>query len=232
MYTFKFMRFILGTIVLLFLCSCGGSSDDKPTPVENDVCTQTSIYYCPTSVFQDPFGIALTFAWYSGQCSQQVLCRENENFPVITPEDGVIDEAFIADNWTSTSVIESEPNNAFDQAQAFIVRSENGVLINGRVNYATDPKDTFAFILDGEPTITIYLCATPTDCTQPWYQGADIFIELYDDSKVLLDSTRNMPAFGHAFTSGFFFAGHQYFLVIHSTNSRAGDIAYKLVITD
>lgn len=219
-------------IIVGFLSACGGGGDDSSTSDSQEICTKTSIYYCPNSAFQDPFGIALTFAWYSGQCTEEVLCEESGNLPVIDPDQGVIDDDFIATNWTSTVIIETEPNNLFEQATPFILRPQSGVSITSSVDNSSDPIDYLAFIIDGEPTITIYLCATPTDCQQPWYEGPDLYMELYDENQVFLDSTE-VPSFhGHAFTGPFFHDGQQYFLSIRVKDTSSGEFPYKVVITD
>jgi hypothetical protein len=219
-------------IIAAFLSACGDGDDDSSPSGNPEICTKTSIYYCPTSAFRDPFGIALTFAWYSGQCTEEVLCAEDSNLPALALDQGVIDDDFIAANWTSTVIIETEPNNLFEQATPFIIRPQNGVSITSSVDNSSDPIDYFAFILDGEPTITIYLCATPTDCLQPWYAGPDLYMELYDENQVFLDST-DVPSFhGHAFTGPFFHDGQQYFLSIRVRGTSSGDFPYKIVITD
>ncbi|MFT4790331.1 MAG: hypothetical protein ACI95X_003178 [Paraglaciecola sp.] len=214
------------------LSACGTGDDASSTPVSPEICNKTSIYYCPTSAFQDPFGIALAFAWYSGQCTEEVLCEEDGNLPAIAPVQGVIDDDFVAANWISTVITETEPNNLFEQATPFILRPQNGVSITSSVDVSLDPIDYLAFIIDGEPTITIYLCATPTDCQQPWYAGPDLYMELYDENQVFLDST-DVPSFhGHAFTGPFFQDGQQYFLSIIARDTSSEKIPYKVVITD
>lgn len=219
-------------IIAVFLSACGGGDDDSSTASSQEICTKTSLYYCPTSAFRDPFGIALTFAWYSGQCTEEVLCKEDGNLPVIDADQGVIDDDFIAVNWTSTVITETEPNNLFEQATPFILNPQNGVTMTSSVNISSDSIDILAFIIDGEPTITIYLCATPSDCMQPWYTGPDLYLELYDENQVLLDST-DVPSFhGHAFTGPFFHDGHQYFLSIRARETSSGELPYKVVITD
>lgn len=219
-------------IIAFFLYACGSGDDDNSTLNDLNMCTKTSIYYCPSPVFQDPFGIALTFAWYSGQCTEEVLCKEDSNLPEADPPQGVINDDFIAANWTSTVIKDTEPNNLFEQATPFILRPQNGVSITSSVDSSSDPIDYLAFILDGEPTITIYLCATPTDCLQPWYAGPDLYLELYDENQVLLDSTDEPSFHGHAFTGPFLDDGQQYFLSIRIRETSQGEYPYKVVITD
>ncbi|WP_114326625.1 hypothetical protein [Candidatus Colwellia aromaticivorans] len=219
-------------IVVALLSACGGGDDDSSTSGNPEKCTKTSIYYCPTSVFRDPFGIALTLAWYSGQCTEEVLCEEDANVPVIDPDQGVIDDDFVAANWTTTLITQTEPNDIFEQATPFILRPQSGVSTTGSVDNSSDPIDYLAFIIDGEPTITIYLCATPTDCQQPWYAGSDLYMELYNENQVLLEST-DVPSFhGHAFTGPILYDGQQYFLSIRVRETSVGEFPYKVVITD
>ncbi|WP_105200924.1 hypothetical protein [Pseudoalteromonas sp. T1lg10] len=221
-------------LMVLGVCSlfvaCGGSDGDSAPPVK--ICTQTSLYYCPASAFNDPFGIALTIAWYTGQCTREVFCEEDGNVPDVDPDNGIIDDDFISKNWTTQSLQEREPNNEFEQATPFILRPSNGVLITGELDAASDKADIFAFIMDGQITVSIYLCSTPSTCTQPFYNGPDLYIELYNANEVLLDSTETPNELGHVFTGPQLLDGEQYFIAVRIRDAAMAAQEYKLVITD
>ncbi|GGF53117.1 hypothetical protein GCM10011338_01550 [Alteromonas lipolytica] len=176
-------------------------------------------------------GIGLTLAWYTGQCTREVYCQENPDKPAVNPENGVIDDAFVASNWTTSSLSDSDTNDDYESATAFILRPRNGVLIEGQLQ-GDDIADYYAFIMDGEATITIYLCASPSDCQQPWYQGNEMYLTLHDYQQNMIDSTESPGEFGHAFTAPILTSGEQYYLIVHLAEQATGSVQYKLVITD
>lgn len=224
------MKNTVALVLLISIAACGGG-DDSAAPV-SEICTETQLYFCPASAFRDPFGIGLTVAWYTGQCTREVYCNENPDKPAVDPANGVIDDAFVASNWTTTSLSDSATNDDFDHATPFILRPRNGVLIEGELTQGEDVADYYAFIMDGEATITIYLCASPSDCLQPWYQGSDMYLTLHDYQQNMIDSTEAPGQFGHAFTGPFLTNGEQYFLVVRISETASGQVSYKLVITD
>ena len=86
-------------IVVSLLAACGnGDSSDPEPPVR--ACFETSIQNCGSGPW-DPFGIALSLAWISGQCTQEVLCTDSE---VLTNfDEGIVTDDFITRNWTTSS---------------------------------------------------------------------------------------------------------------------------------
>ncbi|MFC6441494.1 hypothetical protein [Bowmanella sp. JS7-9] len=226
----KILRSFVLLMLLFSLLGCGGEEGTEAEPPK--VCTQTSIYYCPSSAFTDPFGISFTLAWYSGQCTREVVCADDPNLPAVDPANGIIDDNFIAANWTTSSLTDKEPNSTFDQAQPFILRASSGVLIRGSLDANTDQADMYAFIVDGDASILIYLCETPDDCLQPWYQGDQMYLALYDHNRVLLDTTAVPEANGHVFSRPYLIPGEQYFIAVHASTQLTGTLEYKLVVTD
>lgn len=220
-----------GIPILLFLSSCNLDDEERPDSVE-ETCLETNIYFCPSSAFNDPFGIALTVAWYSGQCTKEVHCTE-DSLPQVDAAQGVIDDEFISANWTSTQVEEHEPNNTFSEATPFILKPQSGLSVSGTLNSTSDNKDFIAFIIDGSPTIIVYICDQPDDCIQPFYRGNEIYLELYDANKNLIESTETPLThdLSHSM-SPFVYEGEQYFLSVVARSESVGSIEYKVIITD
>jgi hypothetical protein len=120
----NYSRAALIALLSLLLLGCGGGDAGSGSNISGssapEICTSTALHYCPASVFNDPFGIALTFAWYSGQCTETVACA---NDPLVVagvdPDTGTVSQDFIEENWLSSGGDESEPNDSSDQSDVF-----------------------------------------------------------------------------------------------------------------
>ncbi|TQV74717.1 hypothetical protein FLL45_07075 [Aliikangiella marina] len=220
------LSFALGLVILF--AGCGGSSDDAAQAPEQ--CFRTSVYYCPQSVWGDPFGIALVFAWYSGQCTREVGC--SADLPQTDASQGIIREEFIAANWTITNAQESEPNNSFDDALPLVLNQETVFSITGTLNDSNDTRDTVAAGFLSSNLHAIYICRGVNDCLLPFYQGNAFHIEFYDQNQNLIESSfMNQTNNGHEIT----FTpqpGLYYFVAIVADDTQGEDMAYELVITD
>ena len=123
----------------LVVTGCGGGGGDSKSPVsQSGMCFETSIQNCGSGPW-DPFGIALSLAWISGQCTEEVRCTTD---PIETDLDaGIVTNDFIAANWTPTSAVENEPNNSPAEATPFVIQANASVLVTGTMNDSTDPAD-------------------------------------------------------------------------------------------
>lgn len=81
--------------------------------------------------------------------------------PAVDHANGIIDDAFIASNWTIISLSDTATNDELDHVTPFILRPRSDVLIEGQRNQGEDVADYNPLIMDGEATVTIYLCASP-----------------------------------------------------------------------
>jgi hypothetical protein len=205
-------------------CSSGDGGNKKP-----ESCFETSLANCGDGPW-DPFGIALAFAWWGGQCTEEVACTTE---PVQTDlEAGLVTEAFIRENWTSNSMDEREPNDSVAEAMPFIVEDDGSVLIMGSVNDATDPEDFFVFTNQSFDLHAIYVCREVDQCTLPFYQGDALYIELLDQNGSPLESTEFAQTNnGHeiVYTPS---PDLRYFAVVHAQNTGGMDFQYKIVLTD
>jgi len=215
------------SLVLTFI-ACGGSGDDEAS--EPEQCFLTSVYFCPQSVWGDPFGIALVFAWYGGQCTREVGC--SSDLPQTDPSQGIIREEFIAANWTISSAQEEEPNNDFDNALPLVLNTETVFRVVGTLNDVSDPVDMVAAGFLSTNLHATYICRGVSDCLLPFNQGDQFHIEFYDQNRNLIQSSyMNLTNNGHEIT----FTpqpGLYYFIAIVADNSGGLDLEYELVITD
>ncbi len=214
-------------LILIALAGCGGG--DSGADAQPEMCFETSLQNCGPGPW-DPFGLALSLAWNTGQCTQEVRCEVE---PIQTDlEAGIVTDEFIASNWTPTTGTDSEPNNSTSEATPYVIRQNNSLRITGSVNDATDTADFLAFSTQSFDLHAIYICRTVTDCTNPFLQSDEIFIELLDQNGNILRTTDMMQSSnGHeiAFTPS---QGLRYFAVVRAQDKGAGDFEYKIVVTD
>ena len=218
---------LAGTLVA---CS-GGGSDETPAPVaaSSAMCMQTTLQNCGPGPW-DPFGIALSFAWISGQCTREVRCTDQ---PVQSDLDaGIVTDEFIATNWTTSSATETEPNDDPGEANPYVLQANSGLLLSGSLNDASDTADFVALSFGRDASVngyTVYLCRTPDDCLNPWYQGNAAYLELLDQNELVIQTTSMLPT--HYFTiQGT--PGVLYFIAVRAADTNGTDFDYKLVITD
>jgi len=230
------MRYLAGSIlkkmvtvclVATGLTACGSSgSDDEP--VTGGRCFDTSLQNCGPGPW-DPFGIALTFAWVSGQCTQEVSCNLVETDLTA----GIVTDDYINANWRVGSVPDREPNDTTENAMPVVLQAGGAIFMTGTVNDANDPADVLALaVASSDGLIGIYLCATPQDCTLPFLQSDEIHIELFDQNGTLIETTNMMQsANGHSI-SFLPAAGLGYFVAVTARDTNNADFAYRLNIVD
>ncbi len=219
----KILLYCISSILLL---ACGDSSDTK----KPEVCFNTSIYNCPSSAFNDPFGISLIFAWYSGQCTEEVACTEEESsndFP-----SGIITGDYIDALSGITQTTEQEPNNTFDDSLAFFMQQGATVAIRGSIDSATDLTDFVVFGSLSNDLHAVYVCREPGVCTLPFYQQENIYIELYDENRVLIGSTLNNLSPNGQSLSFTPTLGRAYYVSINAIETQGMPLNYELVVTD
>lgn len=225
---FKKIMLVSFTLCLVMcFVACSGSDDDEPEPEQ---CFRTSVYFCPQNVWGDPFGIALVFAWYGGQCTREVGCASD--LPLTDASQGIIREEFIADNWTINNAQEQEPNNDFDNVLPVVLNPETVFSITGTLNDTNDTRDMVAAGLLSTNLHAIYICRDIDDCLLPFNQGDELHIEFYDQNQNLIESSfMNLTNNGHeiTFTPQL---GLYYFVAIVADDTGGDDLAYELVITD
>jgi len=217
---------------MLIIAGCGGGGGNGNTSSsasQTDMCFETSLQNCGSGPW-DPLGIALSLAWISGQCTEEVRCSAD---PVETDFDaGIVTNDFIATNWTPTSAVENEPNDNPAEATPFVIQANASVLITGALNDSTDPADFVALSFGPNDSINgyiAYLCSTPDDCIQPWFQGDEIYIDLLDQNQLVIQTT-NMAA--THFVSFQASQGVLYYVAVRALDTNGADFDYKLVITD
>ena len=230
-------RFIFGRainravplLILMTLAGCGGGGGDSVADEQPEMCFETSLQNCGSGPW-DPFGLALSLAWNTGQCTQEVVCQAE---PIQSDlEAGIVTDDFIASNWTATRGTDSEPNNSTSEATPYVIQENSSLGITGRVNDATDVADYVAFSTQSFDLHAIYICRTVTDCTNPFLQSDEIFIELLNQNENIIQTTNMMQTSnGHeiVFTPS---QGLRYFVVVRALNTGAVDFEYKIVVTD
>lgn len=226
------MRYLI-LVVALTIAGCGGGGGEDATvsssSSQSGMCFETTLQNCGSGPW-DPFGIALSLAWISGQCTEEVRCSSE---PIETDLDaGIVTDEFIASNWTSTSADETEPNNGPDEANPFVLQATSGVLVSGSVNDSEDPADFVA--LSFGPTESAngyiaYLCRTPDDCIQPWYEGEEIYIDLLDQNELVIQTTNMATTHFISFQAS---PGLLYYVAVRALNTSGADFDYRLVVTD
>jgi hypothetical protein len=217
-------------VLLASLAACGSSDNKIVTTTPGGVCLETRLENCGPGPW-DPFGIALAFAWVSGQCTMEVRC---ESTPVQTDfSSGIVTDSFINANWRVGSVPDREPNDTIDNAMPVVLQAGGAIFLNGTVNDTSDPGDVLALAIDStNDLIAIYLCVTPQDCTAPFLQTDEIHIDLFDQNGQLIETTNMMQsANGHsiAFLPA---AGLGYFVRVTARDTVGADFAYRLNIVD
>ena len=216
-------------LILMTLASCGGGGGDSVADVQPEMCFETSLQNCGPGPW-DPFGLALSLAWNTGQCTQEVRCEAE---PIQSDLGaGIVTDDFIASNWTTTTATETEPNNSTSEATPFVIRENNGLRITGSVSDSTDLADFTAFSTQSFDLHATYLCRAVGTCTLPFLQSNEIYIELLDQNGNILRTTDMMQSSnGHeiAFTPS---QGLRYFVVVRALNTGGVDFEYDLVITD
>jgi len=217
--------------MLLVACGDGGSEGGRDTDSESSsgICRQTSIENCGPGPW-DPFGLALSLAWISGQCTKEVLCTTD---PVVTSfDDGIVTEDFIEEHWTSSHAVETEPNDSPSEATPFVIQANTGVRVRGSVNDSTDVADFVAISFGPNASVNgyfIYICGTPDDCLQPWYLGDEIYVDLMDQNELVLQTTKLSQSGYISFLAS---PGVLHFVAVRASNTNGMDFDYSLVVTD
>ncbi len=224
------LKLVLAGALALMLAACEESEEEPPAPSSSSgMCLQTSIQNCGPGPW-DPFGIALSFAWVSGQCTTEVACTTT---PVQTDFDtGIVTDDFIAENWTTASAEETEPNDDASQANPFVLQARSGLLFSGSLNDTRDTADYIALSFGRDASTngyTAYLCGTPDDCLQPWYDGSAVYLELLDQNEVVIQTTNLAPTHFFSFHGS---PGVLYYVAVRAAATNGTDFDYKLVITD
>ena len=214
-------------LILMTLAGCGGG--DSGADAQPEMCFETSLQNCGPGPL-DPFGLSLSLAWNTGQCTQEVRCEVE---PIQTDlEAGIVTDEFIASNWTTTRGTDSEPNNSTSEATPYVLQDNSGLRITGSVNDSTDAADFVAFSTQSFDLHSIYLCRAVATCTLPFLQSNEIFLDLLDQNGNILQTTHMMQSRnGHeiTFTPS---QGLGYFAVVRALNTGGVDFEYDLVVTD
>lgn len=211
----------------LAMAVAGCNSDGEAEEPER--CFETTLANCGSGPW-DPFGIALAFAWWSGQCTEEVACAADA--PQTDLIAGIVTDSFIRSNWTVNHAIEREPNDSREQAMAFLIENDGSFQITGLVEASSDAVDYLVFKTESSDLHAAYLCRTVDECMLPFYQGDALYIELYDANGSVLKSTRvAQTANGHEIVFEPIPALH-YFIAVHAVGGDGSAIDYKLVITD
>jgi len=208
--------------LLLTACGGGGGGDNDPEP---EACFETTLANCGSGPW-DPFGIALALAWYSGQCTEEVACAADVSTDI---ENGIVTTDYIASQWTTSSAEETEPNDDITEANPFVIPASNGLLYDGKLHDTTDTADYLALVFDTSG-YTLYICAAPDDCLQPWLTGNQLHLDLYDQNGALLETTAMNG--GEHFISLSASAGVLYYLAVVADDTGGADMEYRLVVTD
>ena len=216
-------------LVLLAATTALSACNSEREPEETERCFETTLANCGSGPW-DPFGIALAFAWWGGNCTEEVACAAD-----VSPMDltaGLVTGDFIRANWTSNNADEREPNGMPEEAMPFLIEDDGSLLLTGTVNDATDAADYITFATESFDLHAIYLCAEVDDCLLPFYQGDAIYIELLDQNGSVLQSTQfTQTANGHEIVY-MPSPGLRYFAVVRAAGTDGADVDYKLVLTD
>ncbi len=214
---------------IFLLAGCGGGGGSGATSPQPAACFETSIQNCGPGPW-DPFGIALSLAWISGQCTQEVLCTTE---PVETDFDaGIVTDEFIRTNWTTTNAVESEPNNSTAEANPFVILANSSVRFTGSVNDTTDVADFVAFSTESSDLYAVFICRAVGECTLPFLQSNEIYIDLLDQNGNVVQTTNMMQtANGHEIT---FMSsqGLSFFVAVRALNTAGMDFDYEIIITN
>jgi hypothetical protein len=215
----------------LMMSGCGGGSDGGAQSAQSEPCVATSVDYCPSYAFQDPLGIALTFAWWSGQCTREVVCRSDlADQPETDLQNGIVREDYATTAWLNSVVDDREANNGLDTAVPFVLQSRSGVRIDGTVDARTDGVDVFVFVSESVDDVAAYICASADDCLSPQSTSPNLYLSVYDEDRNLIATTRDLIDFeDHAIriTSS---RGSLFYVAVTAVGD--GPLSYRLRITD
>jgi len=115
------------------------------------------------------------------------------------------------------------------KANPFVIPASNGLLFDGKLHDTTDTADYLALVFDTSG-YTLYICAAPDDCLQPWLTGNQLHLDLYDQNGALLETTEMNG--GEHFISLSASAGVLYYLAVVADDTGGADMDYRLVVTD
>lgn len=209
------------------LSSCSSSGTDNE-PATGGQCFETSLQNCGSGPW-DPFGIALAFAWVGGQCTREVSCESAETDLTA----GIVTDDYINENWRVGSVPDREPNDTTENAIPVVLQTGGGIFLTGTVNDASDPADVLALaVASSDGLIAVYLCETPQDCTLPFLQSDEIYIDLFDQNGTLIQTTNMMQSTNGHSISFLPVAGLGYFVSVTARDTKGGDFNYRLNIVD
>jgi len=218
----------LGLIAVgLAACTSGGSDDE---PKIGGTCYRTTLQNCGPGPW-DPFGIALTFAWVSGQCTQEVQCEAD---PVQTDlVNGIVTNDYINSNWLVGSVPDREPNDGTDSAMPVVLRAGGAIFLTGSVNDADDPTDMVALaVQSSDGLIAAYLCATPESCAAGFLQSDRIYIDLLDQNGTVIETTNPAQGATRHDIAWLPTPGLGYFVAVRARDTGGADFVYRLNIVD
>ncbi|MDJ0909926.1 MAG: hypothetical protein QNI99_12075 [Woeseiaceae bacterium] len=220
-----YRSWMLGCVAVMLL-GCEVGEEEEPEP---ERCFETSLANCGAGPW-DPFGIALAFAWWSGQCTEEVACTADPPSTDLT--NGLVTNDYIRSNWLINNATEREPNDSFDEAMPFLIENDGSFTITGTVNSVDDEADFIIFTTESFDLHAVYLCRSVDECLLPFYQGSDLYLEFYDQERTLLESTgiAQTPN-GHevVFTPS---PGLRYYVAVRAGNTGGEDRDYKVAITD
>lgn len=228
------LRLFLPALASLCVSCGGGGSNESQASSQPELCTVTSLYYCPQGVFQDPFGIALAFAWYSGQCSETQVCASDPAVQAgIDESAGTVTEEYVTQQWRTSSADETEPNNQPDQADVFLLGSQSGFLYDGTLNDTNDLVDYLVFsVEDLDGTYHLYLCASQSLCTEQRTETG-LYLSFYDQNLALIQTTQHfVQGQGQWLNLPPLSQGLRYYIGIHATQTGEVDELYRMVVTD
>lgn len=223
-----FMKPAAVGLVAVAVTACGSSGEPNNEPATGGQCFETSLQNCGSGPW-DPFGIALAFAWVGGQCTREVSCDPVETDLVA----GIVTDSYINANWRVGSVPDREPNDTTDNAMPVVLQAGGAIFLTGTVNDVSDPADVLALaVASSEGLIAAYLCETPQDCTLPFLQTDEIYIELFDQNGTLIQTTDMMQSSDGHSISLLPVAGLGYFISVTARDTNGSDFTYRLNIVD
>lgn len=217
-------------LLAMSLAGCSTGTPEDHGQQIGGVCHRTTLQNCGPGPW-DPFGIALTFAWIGGQCTEEVQCEAG---PVRSDlVNGIVTNDYIDSNWLVGSVPDREPNDGTGSAVPVVLRTGGAIFLTGSVNGADDPTDMLALaVQSSEGLIAAYLCATAQNCVGQRLQTDEIYLELLDQNGSLIETTN--PAQGATRHEIVFLPtpGLGYFVAVRARDTGGGDFAYRLNIVD
>jgi len=214
--------------VCLAACKSGSSDDDNAQI--GGVCYRTTLQNCGSGPW-DPFGMALTIAWVSGQCTEEVECRAQ---PVQSDlVNGIVTNDYINTNWLVSRVQDREPNDGTDSAVPVVLQARNSIFFTGSVNDADDPADVVALaVQSSDGLIAAYLCASPQNCAGSFLQSDQIYLDLLDQNGTLIQTTNPAQGATSHDIAWLPTPGLGYFVAVRARDTGGADFAYHLNIVD